>query len=77
MTTRCRRALRFPFVESLRGTAGFDVADCAAYFDNHHVDVVLFRHATDCVLDLIGDVGNYLNGLPEVIATPLFFVTDR
>ena len=40
---------------------GFNVADGAADFGDHHVCVGLFAHAVDEPLDLVGDVGNDLH----------------
>ena len=47
-----------------------DVADGAAHFGDHHVDVVV-SHPLDAALDLVGDVRDHLNGLAEVVATTL------
>ena len=47
----------------------FDIAHGAADFDDHHVHVL--RHALHGGLDFVGDVGNHLHGLAEVIAAAL------
>src|ERR1035437_4791822 len=49
----------------------FDVADSAADLGDHEVDVAGLRHQDDAVLDLVGDVGDDLDGRSEVVATPL------
>jgi len=38
-------------------------------FHNHHVHIL--RHAFHGRLDFVGDVGNHLHGLAEIIAAPL------
>ena len=48
-----------------------DVADSAADFDNGDVRAVR-RDLAHGVFDLVGDVGNNLNSLAEVVAAPLF-----
>ncbi len=47
----------------------FDIAHGAADFDDDHVDAL--GDAAESGLDLVGDVGNHLHGLAEVIAAPL------
>ncbi len=47
-----------------------DVADGAADFDDADVDV--FRAGADTGFDLVGDVGDDLNGFAEVVAASLF-----
>ena len=47
-----------------------DVADRAADLGDHDVDVV-GGHAADAPLDLVGDVGDDLHRLAEVVAAPL------
>ena len=49
----------------------FDVADRAADLDDHDVGIVLARGELDAALDLVGDVGDDLNGAAEVVAAPL------
>ena len=49
--------------------AGFDVADGAAGFDDSDVDVG--GDFTHRVLDLVGDVGDDLDGFTEIIAAAL------
>src|SRR3974390_3797851 len=44
----------------------FDVADCAADFDEHEVKAVI--PVTDEILDRVGDVRNDLDGRAEIIA---------
>ena len=55
--------------DGLQEGLGFDVADRAAHFHDDHV------HArgdlANCRLDLVGDVGNHLHGLSQVLAAPL------
>ena len=46
-----------------------DVADGAADFDEHDVDVL--RDRPDAVLDLVGDVRDHLDGAAEIVAAPL------
>ena len=46
-----------------------DVADRASDLGDHDVDVLL-RHALDPTLDLVGDVGDDLHGLAQVVAAP-------
>ena len=46
-----------------------DVADRAP--DLHEDDVDVATDRADAILDLIGDMGNDLNGPPKVIAAPL------
>ncbi len=46
-----------------------DVADGAADLAEHEVDLILADR--DEILDLVGDVGNHLDGLAEVVAAPL------
>ena len=48
---------------------GFDVAYGAADFDQS--DVAVRRHLAHGVLDLVGDVGDDLDGLAEVVAAAL------
>jgi hypothetical protein len=49
---------------------GFDVADCAADFDD--ADVHVLRDLLHRCFDFIGDVGNHLHGFAEVIAAAFF-----
>ena len=46
----------------------FDIAHGSADFGDHDVGVVRGQ-LTDSVLDLVGDVGNDLNGSPEIVAS--------
>ena len=48
-----------------------DVADGAADLDDDHVGVALPGHPGDPLLDLVGDVGDDLDGGAEVVAAPL------
>ena len=52
-----------------------DVADRAADLDDDHVDV-LVGQPLDAVLDLVGDVGDDLDGLAQVVA-PALLGDDR
>ena len=47
-----------------------DVADGAADLGDHHVDVGA-AHGEHAVLDLVGDVGDHLDRVTEVVAAPL------
>jgi hypothetical protein len=49
---------------------GLDVAHRAADLGDYHVDVGP-GHRADAVLDLVGDVRDDLNGVAEVVASPL------
>src|SRR5258708_1192203 len=53
----------------------FDVADCAADLNDHHVGFALFGNLLDAPLNLVGDVRDDLNGATEKIAAPL--LTDH
>ncbi len=55
--------------DGLEERQALDVADGAADFDQHDVDVL--RHRADAVLDLVGDVRDDLHGAAEIIAAPL------
>ncbi len=48
-----------------------DVADRAADLGDHDVDVVVGGQREDPLLDLVGDVRDHLDGLPEVGAAAL------
>src|SRR5579875_162893 len=48
---------------------GFDIADRAANFNDHHVHIG--RHFAEGGLNLVGDVRDDLDGLAEIIATAL------
>ena len=50
---------------------GFDVADGAADLGDHHVGVGLLAHLIDKRLDLVGDVGDGLDGASQIPAPPL------
>src|SRR5690348_9057335 len=52
----------------------FDVADCAANFDEHNIDT--FGDLAECSLDFVGDLRNHLHGLAEIIPAP-FLGDDR
>jgi hypothetical protein len=69
------RHVRAPDVEpelpdGLEERQDLDVADRAADLGDDHVDVVA-REAGDAPLDLVGDVGDDLDGLAQVVAPPL------
>ena len=49
----------------------FDVADGAADLDDDHLGSGLLADAADALLDLVGDVGDRLNGAPKVVAAAL------
>ena len=46
---------------------GFDVADGAADFRDDHIRIGLLAHPVDEFLDLIGDVGNHLDGGAQIL----------
>ena len=48
-----------------------DVADRSADLSDHNVNVACLRDQLDPLLDLIGDVGNNLNGRSEIVAATL------
>ena len=37
------------------------IADCAAYLGDNHICVCLFTYTVNKILNLVGDMGNYLN----------------
>ena len=47
-----------------------DIAHCAADLGDDDVDVVAHQ-SVDPALDLVGDVGNHLHRLAEIVTTPL------
>ena len=49
----------------------FDIADGAADLTEHEIDLVLA--GADEILDLVGDVGDHLDGLAQVIAAAFLF----
>ena len=49
----------------------FDVSYGAADLDDLEVGLFRFGERADPRFDLVGDVGDHLNGLPEVVAAPL------
>ena len=55
--------------DGLEEGQALDVADRAANLHEHDVHVA--AHRADAVLDLVGDMGNDLNGPAQVIAAPL------
>ena len=50
---------------------GFDVADGAADFRDDHIRIGLLAHPVDEFLDLIGDVGNHLDGGAQILPLAL------
>ncbi len=60
--------------DRLQKRQAFDVADRAADLGDHHVHVVVGQ-ATDSGLDLVGDVGDHLHGVPLVVL-PLALLLD-
>ncbi len=60
--------------DGLEERLALDVAHGAADLDDDDVDVL--GDAEDALLDLVGDVGNDLDGAPEVVAAPLL-LDDR
>ena len=65
----------FPFhlTDGLKEGCRLDVADGAADFLNHEVDLVFILH--DTAFDLVGDMRHHLDGLAEVVAMA-FLVDD-
>ena len=57
--------------DGLQEGLALDVARRAADLGQHHVCAALFAHGVDEVLDLVGDVGNDLHGLAQVVAVAL------
>ncbi len=51
----------------------FDVADCAADFDDQNVRLFRFGHGANRHFYLVRNVRNDLNRLAEIIAAPFFF----
>jgi hypothetical protein len=49
-----------------------DVADRTSDLGDHHVGAGPLSELADPLLDLVGDVGNHLDGVPQVVAPPLF-----
>ena len=49
----------------------FDVANRAADFAEHEIDLISAN--VEEFFDLIGDMGDHLNGLAQIIATAFFF----
>ena len=50
---------------------GLNIANRATDFDDDHVDVVALGDLGDPALDLVGDMRDDLNGLTQIVATPL------
>ena len=50
---------------------GLDIADGAADFTEHEINLVLAD--ADEFLDLVGDMRDHLNGLAQIVPTPFFF----
>ena len=50
-----------------------DVTDGAAHLDDHDIRLrqLIFGHAQDAMLDLVGDVRDHLHGATEVVAAAL------
>ena len=59
--------------DSLKERGGLDIADSAADLGDNYVSSLgaAVRNAVDTVLDLVGDVGNNLNGAAEIVAAAL------
>ena len=62
--------------DGLEERQAFDVADRAADFSDDHVGVVFTADEINPFLDLVGDVGNDLDGAAQVVAAALL-VDDR
>ena len=45
----------------LKKRLALDIADCAADLGDNHICVCLFTYTVNKILDLVGDMGNYLN----------------
>ena len=54
--------------DGLQEWEALDVADGAANFDDHHVDLGVLGQAYDLLLDFVGDVGDGLDGASEEVA---------
>ncbi len=54
------------FPDGLDEGLGFDIADGAADFGDHHVRVGLFAHPVNEALDFVGDVGDGLHRAAQV-----------
>ena len=65
------RAVLGELADRLEERQTFDVAHGAADFTQHEIDLVI-PDAQE-ILDLVGDVGNDLNGLAKVVAAPFLF----
>ena len=63
--------VRVELAQSLEERQRLDVAHGAADLGDHDVDVGRLRHEPDAVLDLVGDVGDHLDGAAEVVAAAL------
>src|SRR5690606_32683068 len=57
--------------DGLQEGQALDVADGAPDLDNGHVGFVVFGDPADTGLDLVGDVGDDLDGAPQVVAPAL------
>ena len=63
-------SLRGHLTDGLQEGLGLDVAHCAADLHDGRVGVGGVQ-CVDAALDLVGDVGDYLDGAPQVIPPPL------
>ena len=61
--------------DSLEEGGGLDIAHSTAYLGDNDVGVAFLAYTIYLVLDLVCDVGNYLNGAAEVISSS-FLVED-
>ena len=57
--------------DCLQERCALDVAHCAADLGDDHIGVGLLAHPIDALLDLVGDVGDDLNGAAQIVAAAL------
>ncbi len=57
--------------DRLEERQSLNVTDRAAHFDDDDLGVDLLAHPTDAPLDFRSDVGDHLNGLPQIVASTL------
>ena len=57
--------------DGLKERQPFDIADGAADFAQHEINFVIAD--IQKLFDLVGDMGDDLNGFAQIVTTPLFF----
>ena len=67
--------LPLQLTDGLQEGLALDVAHRAADFGNHEVVLVLLAQIEHVALDFVGNVGNHLDGLAQIVA-PTFLVDD-